>query len=54
MTRSHALAIGRRCIYIDSEYKHTWAVSDCNRIGTHNHLVRKRTLSHLPKVGLNG
>ena len=24
------------------------AVSDCNVIRTHNHLVRKRTLDHLP------
>ena len=35
-----------------------WSLSDCNWTGTHNHLVRKRTLTHLVKlaqpVWLNG
>ena len=26
-----------------------WSLSDCNWIWTQNHLVRKRTLNHLPK-----
>ena len=32
---------------------HTWlikALHDCNRIRTHNHLIRKRTLNHLAKL----
>ena len=27
-----------------------WILSDCNRTGTHNHLVRKWTLNHLAKL----
>ena len=27
-----------------------WSLSDCNWTGTHNHLVRKRTLKHLAKL----
>ena len=27
-----------------------WSLSDCNWTRTHNHLVRKRTLSHLAKL----
>ena len=27
-----------------------WELSDCNRSWTHNHLVRKWTLDHLPKL----
>ena len=38
---------------------HIWSLSDCNMIGTHNHLVCKQTLNHLAKpangpVWLNG
>ena len=29
---------------------HKWSLSDRNGIRTHNHLVRKRTLNHLPKL----
>ena len=27
-----------------------YKASDCNRIRTHNHLIRKRTLNHLAKL----
>ena len=27
--------------------RNIWSLSDCNRTRTHNHLVRKQTLSHL-------
>ena len=29
-----------------------WSFSDCNGIRTHNHLVHKRTLNHLAKMGV--
>ena len=29
-----------------------WSFSDCNGIRTHNHLVHKRTLNHLTKMGV--
>ena len=29
---------------------HIWSLSDSNRVGTHNHLVFKRTLNHLAKL----
>ena len=29
---------------------HIWCLSDSNKIWTHNHLVRKRTLNHLAKL----
>ena len=29
-----------------------WDISDCNRIRTHNHLVRKGTLFHLAKLSI--
>ena len=28
-----------------------WRLSDCNWDRTHNHLVHKQTLTHLPKLG---
>ena len=35
--------------------RHIWSLNDSNRIRTHDHLVRKRTLNHLAKsVCLNG
>ena len=36
-----SLVISLKIIYL---------ISDCNESGTHNHLVRKRTLNHLPKL----
>ena len=30
--------------------QHIWSLTDSNRIRTHNHLVRKRTLIHLAKL----
>ena len=27
-----------------------WSLSDCNRIGTHNHLAHKQTFNHLAKL----
>ena len=30
--------------------RHIWSLRDSNGIQTHNHLVRKRTLNHLPKL----
>ena len=32
-------------------FKPVKCLSDCNGIRTHNHLVRKRTLNHLGKLG---
>ena len=29
---------------------HIWSLSDSNKVWTHNHLVCKRTLNHLPKM----
>ena len=29
---------------------HIWSLSDSNGIQIHNHLIRKRTLNHLPKL----
>ena len=29
-----------------------WSLSDCNGARTHNHLVCKRTLNHLPKLAI--
>ena len=30
--------------------RNIWILSDCNRIRTHYHLIRKRTLNHLAKL----
>ena len=30
--------------------RHIWSLSDCNKIRTHNQLVRKQTLNHLVKL----
>ena len=30
--------------------RHIWSLTDSNRIRTHDHLVRKRTINHLAKV----
>ena len=34
----------------ESEREESMVLSDCNRAQTHNHLVRKQTLSHLAKL----
>ena len=40
----------RKHVQLKSLRRDTWSLSDSNGTRTHNHLVHKRTLSHLAKV----
>ena len=44
-------AIILKCLYSVTQISQK--LSDSNEIGTHNHLVRRRTLRHLAKLAIN-